>query len=144
MRREGIDQQLFFHQRLRNIEHRCEDDLLHGVPLVPLLRPHLREPVMSGAPGGRCFIEVEKRSAVNLPPGGELLRIVAVKFNSYSSPRPLPSSGAVRYGAWTRQGPWRRSSAHVARMSGGVAPSDGGHYLCRRLHRHVQPWLANR
>ena len=26
MRCEGIDQQLFFHQRHRNIEHWCEDD----------------------------------------------------------------------------------------------------------------------
>ena len=32
---EGIDQQLFFHQRHRNIEHWCEDDLLHRVPLGP-------------------------------------------------------------------------------------------------------------
>ena len=143
MRREGIDQQLFFHQRHRNIEHRCGDDLLHGVPLVPLLRPDLREPVRPGAPGGRCFIEDEKEVLCTCRLGGELLRIVAVKYNSYS-PRPLPSSGAVRCGAWTRQGPWRRSSAHVTRMSGGVAPSGGGHFLCHRLHRHVQPWLANR
>ena len=54
-------------------------------------------------------------------------------------PRPLPSSGAVRYGAWTRQGPWRPSSAHVATWNGGVAPSSGGHCLCRRLHRVRRP-----
>ena len=52
---EGIDQQLFFHQRHRNIEHWCEDDLLHSVPLDPLLRPDLREP---GAPGDRQVIHV--------------------------------------------------------------------------------------
>ena len=53
VRREDIDQQLFVHLRLSNIEHRCEDDLLHSVPLDQLLRPDHREPVWPGTPGGR-------------------------------------------------------------------------------------------
>ena len=77
-------------------------------------------------------------SAVHLPPAGELLRIVAVKFNSYSSP-----GLAVFWPLWW-QGPWRRSSARAARMSGGVALSAGRHCRCRRLHRHVQPRLTYR
>ena len=39
---------------------------------------------------------------------------------------------------WSRQGPTRLPSAHVAGMSGGVAPVDGGHSMCRRQLR-VQP-----
>ena len=43
-------------------------------------------------------------------------------------PGPLPSSGAVRCGA--------EAMPHEHR---GVAPSSGGHCLCRRLRRRVQP-----
>ena len=64
-------------------------------PLDPLLRPDLREPVRPGALGGRCFVEAEKEVLCSFRLGRELLRIVSVKFNSYSLPRPLPSSGAL-------------------------------------------------
>ena len=72
MRREDIDQQLFFHQRHRNIDHRCGDDLLHGVPLVPLLRPDLREPVRPGEPDGRHLVNVQSKvlGACRLGSGG--------------------------------------------------------------------------
>ena len=36
----------------------AQQHLLHGVPLVPLLRPDLREPVRPGAPDGRQVIHV--------------------------------------------------------------------------------------
>ena len=58
VRCEDIDQQLFFHQRHRNIEHWWENGLFHGAPLDPLLRPDLHKLVRPGAPRGRQVIHV--------------------------------------------------------------------------------------
>ena len=71
--------------------------------------------------------------------GGEALPERGRVVHHVPLPRPLPSSGAVRHGAWTRQGPLRPPTARDASASGGVAVSGGGHSLCRRLRRRAQP-----
>ena len=66
---------------------------------------------------------------------------VVVTLCACPAPPPLwpwPSPGAVRYGADSRPGPSRLPSVHAATWNGGVALSSGGHFMCRRLHRHVQ------
>ena len=53
---------------------------------------------------------------------GGVIRPMASYNSSLSSPWPWLSSGPVeRYSASLQPGPWRRSSAHVAAMSGAVA-----------------------
>ena len=67
-RPEDVQQQLFLQLRHRNIEHRSGDDLIHVVPLDPLLRPDLREPVRPGAPLRQVLRRGPERRAVHLPP----------------------------------------------------------------------------
>ena len=94
--------QLYHHLRDRNIQNlyrrSVSGSLLHGAQLILVLcLPRLTQTGWPGTLGGRRF------------------RNVAVQCNSCLLPGPCRPSGAVRYGAWTRQGPWRRSSAHDAR-----------------------------
>ena len=71
--------------------------------------------------------------------GGEALPELGRVVQLVPLTRPFPSSGPVgRCGAYSRLGPSRRSSVHTGDMHGGVAPSGGGHCLCRRLHRRDQ------
>ena len=78
------------YQRHRNIKHWRENDLFHGAPLDPLLRPDLREPVRPGAPGGRQVVHVHRmvQGACRLVRGmrPELGRVVHLEI-------PLPGPG---------------------------------------------------
>ena len=68
-----------------------------------------------------------------LPERGRVVHIVPF-------PRPLPSSFAVRYGAWTRQGSLRPPSARDASASGGVALSPAaGTSSTAACNRRAQP-----
>ena len=50
-------------------------------------------------------------------------------------PWSCPSSDPLRYGAFSRTGPWRRSSAHAATWRGAVALSPlGGSSVCAIAH----------
>ena len=80
------------------------------------------------------------RTPGRFPGGGAFCRRNASCWSAPPPLRPWPSPGAVRYGADSRPGPSRLPSVHAATWNGGVALSGGGHFLCRRLHRHVQPW----
>ena len=83
-----------------------------GVPLNPLLRPLRLQQQVGPHPAG-LLEEVEE-----LRLGGSGRRPCSAPH--VPPPRPLPSSGAVRCGADTRQGPLRRSSVHTASMPGSV------------------------
>ena len=88
------------------------------------------------APAARDLARLPAASPVKEPS-------VVVTLRAGPAPPPLwpwPSPGAVRCGADSRPGPSRLPSVHAATWNGGVALSGGGHCLCRRLHRHVQPW----
>ena len=147
--------QLFHHLRETQINQTLRDtvqrDLGHR---DNLLDRHLRVQHRESARRGR-YRPCAPRRAAAFPPVAHLDRVARNRTRGEVLPglrravplvplsRPLPSSGAVPCGAETRQGPWRQPSAHGAEMSGGVTLSGGGHFLCRRLHRHVQPWLAD-
>ena len=111
------------HLRHRSIEHRQGhnvDGLLHDAPLNPLLRTrHVEQTVWPGATDGWHLVKV-----LGCLPSGEWGSSGSSPCSSTRSPTPRPwlSSGPVgRYGATLQPGPLRRSSAHVATMSGAVA-----------------------
>ena len=98
--------------RLKSVEKRDDgcrvDDLLHDAPRDSLRR----QPVRPRAPELQHAIVVEEEVLRAGLLGGGCLRNSTVYFFS-NPPRPLPSSGAVRCGAGTRQGPLRRSGVHT-------------------------------
>ena len=74
-------QQLSHHLRHRIIKSQQRDridDLLHGAPLCPLLRPDLGKPVRPGAQGGRHIIDVHGKVHYACRLGGGMLRNLAV------------------------------------------------------------------
>ena len=79
-------------------EHRVQarKDVPHNAAEPVSARQRPQTEVLAGPLGGEA-----------LPERGRVELLVPL-------PRPLPSSGAVRCGVWTRQGKWRRSSVHAA------------------------------
>ena len=76
--------------------------------------------------------------------GEELLRIIAVKFNSYSPPGPSRLLALCAMVRGLGKGHCdRHPLVTQVRAEASLSPA-AGTSLCRRLHRRVQPWLANR
>ena len=69
---------------------------------------------------------------------GGLFRNLAVYFNSYPPPRPLPSSGAVRCGARTWPGPQQPTAARVATTTAEPSRLQSA-ALARSLRRRTLP-----
>ena len=123
--------QLLHHLRRRIIECRQRgdvDNLLHGAPLYPLLRPDVVEAVIPGAPELRHTVIIIKRKGS----GEEDASRTSPCTASRTPRRPCPSSDLVRYGACTRTRPQRRSSVDTSNMHGGVA------LFAALRHRRVQ------
>ena len=110
------------HLRRKIVESRQRgeiDDLLHGVPLYPFWQSgHGRQPVRP-RPAGLFIVEAEELQlgCGVVPDRGRVVHLAP----------PLPGNGILltplRYGAHSLPRPLRRSSAHVAAMSGAVAAS---------------------
>ena len=117
--------QLFHHLRhrcIQNLYHRRIGSLFHDALLILVLWP----PRLTQTGWPRTQGEREA-----LPERGRVVLLV-----------PLPRSDSSRCGAYTRTGPWRRSDVRAEGTVSVIAPSDGGHCLCRRLHRCRHPWLT--
>ena len=103
--------QLFHRLRHRSVEnlHRMRaadevDDVLHGVPLDPLLRPRPGENP-GAATRRQAHLRRPEKSTQCLPPGEWVLPELGRVFRLVPTPRPCPSSALVRHGACTRTGP---------------------------------------
>ena len=121
--------QLFHHPRHRIVEKRhqrdCVDNLLHGAPQIPFLRPG-REAILSGRdPLGSSSKKLKSS-------GWGVWGSVAVKFISW--PHTPALAIVCPREEFSLPGPLRRSSAHVAAMSGAVA-ADVGLKLLKRAAR---------
>ena len=102
---------------------------------------------------GQTHRDPPRRAVVSAPAAAPQREVSAVRGEDSSGPwrrttrlSPLPwpwlSSGPLgRYGASLQPGPWRRSSAHVATMTGAVAL-----YAAKRLPLRCQhqPWSTSK